>query len=69
MQKFYLILITVFGILFLFTFFSYENVKEKYEYAQKLNKAYEMFVNGDVRFEDYITKNKLDELNYLLERK
>ncbi|OOC42778.1 hypothetical protein [Thermosipho sp. 1074] len=69
MQKFYLILITIFAFLFLFTFFSYEKIKNELNYSKKLNKAYEMYVNGDLRFEKYVNENNLNELKYLLERK
>lgn len=69
MQRFYLILATIFAFLFLLTFFHLKSLDNRLEYSQKLNKAYEMYVNKDLRFKEYIENNNLDELKYLLERK
>lgn len=68
MNKFYLTLATIFAILFLITFFALENANKQLKHFQKLNKAYEMYINRDLRFKEYIEQNQLNELKYLLER-
>lgn len=65
-EKFFVILMTVFASLFLFTFQAYRSVKQSNERYQKIVKAYEYYSTGRYdEFSKYVEQYRLKELSYL----
>ncbi|WP_052465397.1 tetratricopeptide repeat protein [Thermotoga profunda] len=65
-DKFFLVLMSVFALLFLITFQAYRWTKQSQERYQKIVKAYELYCYGKYdEFSKYVDQYKLKELSYL----
>lgn len=66
LEKFFLILLTVFALLFLLSFQAFVSVRSQLRRAEKIVEAYRMYVSEDYEnFERYVEKNDLKELKNL----
>lgn len=69
---FYVVVLTVFALLFTITYFSYRTLNERVEYTEKLVKAYELYIFSDYeKFTDYVEKEglKIEGMDLLKEKK
>jgi tetratricopeptide (TPR) repeat protein len=66
LEKFFLILLTVFALLFLLSFQAFVSVRSQLRRAEKIVEAYRMYVSEDYEnFERYVEKNDLKEFKNL----
>ncbi|KAF2960467.1 MULTISPECIES: hypothetical protein [unclassified Thermotoga] len=69
---FYVIILTVFAVLFMLTYFSYRDLAVKLTRMEKTLKAYELYIFSDYEnFEDYVKKEglKIEGMELLKEKK
>jgi len=66
LERFLLILLTVFALLFLLSFQAFVSVRSQLKRSEKMLEAYRMYVSEDYEnFERYVEKNDLKELKNL----
>ncbi|PLV60286.1 hypothetical protein [Thermotoga sp. KOL6] len=69
---FYVAILTIFAVLFIFTYFSYRSLEKKYEHAKEILKAYELYIFSDYEsFANYVEKEglEIDGIDMLKDKK
>lgn len=65
-ERIFLVLLSIFAVLFLVSFQAYRSVKQSQERYQKIIKGYELYVLGKYdEFSKYVEQYRLKELSYL----
>ncbi|MGQ9855365.1 MAG: tetratricopeptide repeat protein [Fervidobacterium sp.] len=67
-EKFSLILLTIFAILFIISYSHSLKISNELEQTKKVVKAYELYVNNDQSFEKFVSENDLKDLVNLVSK-